>query len=105
MASSNSREVLEGVQYQGEDESIAYTLDVTAIGSSPSSVAVVVKDVTNATTVTATVMPTGSPSVAGNVITLPALKLLTAGVLYRVEVKYTISNNILESYFYVQAQE
>ncbi len=105
MASSNSREVLEGVQYQGVDESIAYTLDVSAIGSSPSSVTVVVKDVTNATTVTDTVMPTNSPSVSGNVISLSALKLLTDGVLYRVEVKYTIGGNILESYFYVQAQE
>lgn len=104
MASIDSREVLEGKQYQGEDESIAYTLDVSAIGSSPSSVSVVVKDVTNGTVVTSTVMPTGSPSVSGNVITLPALKLLTAGVLYRVEVMYTISGNILESYFYVQGQ-
>lgn len=104
MASINDREVLEGKQYQGEDESIAYTLDVTAVGSSPTSVAVVVKDITNDETVTATVMPTGSASVSGNVITLPALKLLTAGVLYRVEVKYTISGNILESYFYVQGQ-
>lgn len=105
MASSNSREVLEGVQYQGEDESIAYTVDVSAIGSSPSAVTVVVKDVTNSAVVTSTVMPTGSASVSGDVITLPALKLLTAGVLYRVEVKYTISGNVLESYFYVQAQE
>lgn len=105
MASINDREVLEGKQYQGVDESIAYTLDVTAVGSSPSSVSVVVKDVTNSETVTATVMPTGSASVSGNVITLPALKLLTADVLYRVEVKYTISGNILESYFYVQGQE
>ncbi len=105
MASSNSREVLEGVQYQGEDESIAYTVDVSAIGSSPSAVTVVVKDVTNSTVVTSTVMPTNSPSVNGNVISLSALKLLTAGVLYRVEVKYTISGNVLESYFYVQAQE
>lgn len=105
MASINDREVLEGKQYQGVDESIAYTLDVSAVGSSPSSIAVVVKDVTNGTTVTATVMPTGSSSVSGNVITLPALKLLTAGILYRVEVKYTINGNILESYFYVQGQE
>ena len=50
-------------------------------------------------------MPTNSPTVNGNVITLSPLKLLTAGVLYRVEVKYTISGNILENYFHVQAQE
>lgn len=106
MASINDREVLEGKQYQGVDESIAYTLDVGTIaaGSSPSSVAVVVKDITNAATVTSTVMPTGSPSVSGDVITLPALTLLTAGILYRVEVKYTLDGNVLESYFYVQGQ-
>lgn len=101
---NNVREVAEGVQFQGEDESIAYTVDVTAVGSSPSSVAVVVKNMTDGTIVTPTVMPSGSTSVSGNVITLPALKLLTAGVLYRVEVKFTVSGNILESYFYVQAQ-
>lgn len=105
MASINDREVQEGKQYQGVDESIAYTLDVSAVGSSPSAVAVVVKDMTNGAVVTTTVMPTGSASVSGNVITLPALKFLTAGVLYRVEVKYIIAGNILESYFYVQGQE
>lgn len=105
MTSSNVREVAEGIQYQGEDESIAYTVDVSAIGSSPSSVSVVVKDVTNGTVVTATVMPTNVPSVDGDVITLSPLKSLTAGVLYRVEVKYTLSGNVLENYFIVQAQE
>lgn len=102
--SDNIREVAEGRQYQGEDESIAYTLDVSAVGSSPSSVSVVVKEAFAGTPVTATVMPTNSPTVNGNVITLSPLKLLTAGVLYRVEVKYTISGNILENYFHVQAQ-
>lgn len=105
MATINDREVQEGVQYQGVDEIISYTLDVSAVGSSPTSVSVVVKDVTNSATVTATVMPTNSPSVAGNIITLSPLKLLTAGVLYRVEIKYTVSGNVLEHYFYVQASE
>ena len=102
--SDNIREVAEGRQYQGEDESIAYTLDVSAVGSSPSSVSVVVKEAFTGEAVTATVMPTNSPTVNGNVITLSALKLLTAGVLYRVEVKYTISGNILENYFEVMGQ-
>ena len=105
MASWNVREVAEGKQYQGEDESIAYTIDVSAIGSAPSSVSAVVKDVTNGTVVTATVMPTNVPTVSGNVITLSPLKQLTPSVLYRVEVKYTISGNILENYFLVQGQE
>lgn len=99
------REVVEGTQHQGVDESISYTVDVTAVGSSPTSVSAVVKDTTDGTTVTATVMPVNSPSVAGNVITLSPLKLLTANHLYRVEVKYTISGNILEDYFYVFGEE
>lgn len=100
---SDIREVAEGIQYQGEDEEIAYTLDVTAWGASPTSPGVKVKD--GATDVTATVMPAGSPTVVGNVITLPRLKLLEKDKLYRVEVKFTISGNVLEAYFHVQAQE
>ena len=105
MASMNSREVLEGVQQQGVDESIAYTLDVSAIGSDPGAVGVAVKDVAAGSVVTAPVMPINAPSVDGDVITLSPLKLLTAGRMYRVEVKYGIAGNVLESYFYVQAQE
>lgn len=106
MTALNVREVAEGTQYQGEDESIAYTLNVSAIGSSPSSVSAVVKSVAGSvmTVVTATVMPTNVPTVDGNVITLSPLTALTAGVLYRVEVKYSIDGNILENYFNVQAQ-
>lgn len=102
---SNTREVMEGKQYQGADEIIAYTLDVSAIGSTPSAVAVVVKDKADGSAVTSTVMPTGSPSVAGNIITLPPLKLLTADALYKIEVKYVIAGNTLETYFHVQCQE
>ena len=104
MAADN-REVAEGKQHQGVDEQIAYSLDVSAVGSSPSSPVVVVKDVTTGTVVTSTVMPTNVPTVAGDVITLSPLKLLTADRLYRVEVKYTLEGNVLESYFYVQARE
>ena len=100
----NDREVQEGRLHQGADEIIAYTLDVSAVGSSPSSVSVEVKDVTNGTTATSTVMPTNAPTVNGNVITLSPLKLLAAGTLYRVEVKYVVSGNTLESYFYVLGQ-
>ncbi len=104
MAADN-REVAEGKQHQGVDEIISYSLDVSAVGTSPGSPTVVVKDVTAGTTVTSTVMPTNVPTVSGDVITLSPLKLLTAGRLYRVEVKYTLAGNTLESYFYVQARE
>lgn len=101
---TNRREVIEGIQYQGADESISYTVDVSAVGSSPGSPVVVVKNATAGTVDTATVMPANAPSVTGDVITLSPLRALTAGVLYRVEVKYEIDGNVLESYFYVQAE-
>lgn len=99
------REVIEGIQYQGEDESIAYTLDVTAVGSSPTSISVEVKDVDADEDVTDEVMPVGGPAATGNVITLPPLTALTAGRLYRVEVKYTVAGNVLENYVLIQGQE
>jgi hypothetical protein len=107
MADYDVREVIEGKQYQGEDESIAYTLTVTNVGSNPTSPAATVSSVVGGsyTDVTSTNMPTGSASAVGDVITCPALKLLVAGTLYRVEVKYTISGNIYENYFFVEGQK
>lgn len=99
---SSTREVREGTQPQGIDERIAYRLDVTNWGDAPASVVVVVKDRAG-TDVTSTVM-TGSASVEANIITLPVLHSLTAGVLYRVEVKFTIEGNQLEAYFFVKAE-
>ena len=95
---------LEG-KVQGVDEEIIYTVDVSNVGSSPTSVSVEVFLASNLTaSVKATVMPTGSPSVVGNVITLPTLKLLTANNTYRVEVKYTVGGSVVENYFYVVAE-
>ena len=54
--------------------------------------------------VTSTVMPTNSPTVNANVITLSTLKLLTAAIVYRVEVKFTVGGNVQECYFQVSAE-
>lgn len=105
MSNARAREVVEGWQYQGKDESIAYTLDVSAVGDDPTSVSVdVFAHGDLDTSVKSTVMPSGSPSVAANVITLPALTALTAGTNYRVEVKFTIGGNVLEHFFNVSGQ-
>lgn len=101
----NEREVLQGEQYQGEDEAVAYTLDVSRVGNSPTSVSVTVKNATTGEDVTDEVMPTNMPSVSGNVITLSHLRNLTKDVIYRVEVKYTIAGNTFENYFFVHGQE
>ena len=103
--SERSREILEGLQYQGEDESVAYSIDVTNYGNTPTSPAVDVFDEDDlSTSVKSTVMPTGSPSVASNVITLPALTALTDGQTYRVEVQFTLSGNLFEVFFRVRGQ-
>lgn len=102
---SQKRSVEEGDQVQGVDEQIAYTLTTTKVGSAPTSPGVKVFDVkANFEDVTSTVMPAGSPLVAGDVITLPILKALTAGKTYRVEVQYTLSGNVLKTYFNVVAE-
>lgn len=102
-----SREVAEGTVGQGVDEIIAYTIDVSNWGNLHASpnITVVVWDDTG-TNVTSIVMPSGTPSAVGNVITLPPLKLLTANTSYRVEVKFTESgNNVLECILPVAGEE
>lgn len=102
--SSQLREVVEGRQYQGEDESIAYALTTTNWGGTPTSPSVAVFDVRNGNyhDVTSVVMPTNSPSINGDVITLSHLANLTAGRVYRVEVQFTSGGNDLEAYFEVE---
>lgn len=105
MTNESTLEIVEGMQYQGIEEQIAYTLTTTNWGSSPSSVTVKVFTVVGSTytDVTATVMPTGSASVVDDVITLPVLKDLTLDMLYRIEIKFTCSGNVFEAHAYVFA--
>jgi len=95
-------EVVEGRQYQSADEIISYQVTTTNWVSVPTSPAVVVFDETTEMNVTTTVMPTNSPSVNGDIITLSPLKLLSAGHVYRVEVKFTVGGNVYECFFLVQ---
>ena len=90
---------------QGVDEEIAYYVDTLLWGGTPTSITAVVKDLTTGgTDVTATKMP-GTPTVLGNVITLPLLKALVLGHRYRVEVKFTSGGNKEEAYGFVEAEE
>lgn len=104
---TDKREVQQGKQPQGADESIIYTLTTTPWGSSPGSISVKVYSISSngtRTDVTATVMPAGSASAVGDVISLPALTGLTPNTLYRVEVKFTCSGNVFEAYAYIQGE-
>lgn len=100
-----SREITEGRQLQGEDETVVYTLTTTPWGTSPSSESAKIWEVDGDTYTdkTSTNM-TGSASATNDVITLPGVHSLTAGTLYRVEVLFTCSGNIFEAYAEIQAE-
>ena len=101
------RQAIEGIQYQGADEQIAYTITATPWGSTPTSTSAKIYSyapATDAYTDTTSTNMTGSTSVSGDVITLPVIKSLTAGTQYRVEVQFTSSGNIFEPYFIIQAE-
>lgn len=100
---SSNRQVVEGLQVQGVDEILIYS--ITASTTPTSVVQVKVFDETqDYQDVTATVMPSGSATISVMTITLPALKLLTAGHVYRVEVLYSDGVNTFEPYFRVAAE-
>ena len=94
-------EVVEGLQEQSSDEEIPYQVDVSNWGSNPTGLSAVAYVHDSNVDVTSTVFPTNSPSVSGNVITLSALKDLTIGQTYRIEVLFTIDPAVFECYFVV----
>lgn len=106
-----NRIIVESPIAQGANEIITYQLTTTPWGSNPTGVEVTVYDITDAKAVadwedvTATVMPTNTPGVAGDVITLSPLKLLTNGHLYRVEIQFTCGANTFETFCLVNGGE
>jgi len=96
-------EVAEGIRYQSSDETRAYTITTTNLVASPTTTTAVVYDETaNDENVSSTVMPSGSHSESGDVITLKPLTALTKGHDYRVEVKFVVGSNTFERYFRVR---
>jgi hypothetical protein len=100
-----SREVVQGRQYQGDAEKIAYQVDVTNWGASPSSPSVGVLDESQNNLDVTTSVTSGSPSVSGNIITLPVIQSLVIGHLYRVEVTFIIGGSTEECYFEIQCED
>ena len=95
------REVTEGEQTQGKDETITYTITVSPAPTSIIGVYVFNKTALD-TDIKTTHMPTGSASFVGSVITLPPLTALVMGQKYRVEVRYSDGVNTLEPYIWFQ---
>ena len=102
-------EIIESPIEQGSEEQIVRSLTTTPWGSSPSSSSAKVfslkpdgSDEAIDADVTSTVMPDGSASESGDVVTLPLLKLLTKDTRYRMEVKFTCSGNVFEAYAIIE---
>lgn len=92
-------EVIEGVLEQHTDEAIVRTVDFAnaTTAASVSSPSVKAIDETDETDVTGTVFPTNTPTASGTIVTLSALRALTAGKVYRIEVKASDGTNTLVS--------
>ena len=102
---SNIREIKEGLQYQGSNETIVYTLTTTPWGSTPTSPAAKIYEISGDTfTDKTSTMMTGAASAVGDVITLPAIHSLTAGNHYRVEVAFTCAGNVFGTFIEFQAE-
>lgn len=100
MASLRSdRMVQESPVHQGHEERIARSLNTTPWGPNPTDVEVKIYDMTGVD-LSATCL-SGSPSVAGNVITTPFVVNLTAGKVYRLEVMFTTGGNVLSPFCYI----
>jgi hypothetical protein len=96
------REIIESPWTQGQAESQVHTLTTTPWGSNPTSITV--KIFLNGVDVSSTCL-TGSPSVVGDVITLPAVHSLAVDTEYRLEVTFTCngSENVAYAKIYGEA--
>lgn len=98
------RKIKESPIRQGEDEQIAYNLTTTPWGSSPTSLSVALKTLPDLTDVSSTHL-SGSASAVGDVITTPVVSGLEAGKTYRMEIKFTVSGNVMEAWAVIEAEE
>ena len=96
-------EVLDGLQFQRVAESVLYSVDTTAWGGTPTSPVHDVFDEEDLTTSLKSSLMSGSPTVAGDNINLPALSGLTLGIIYTVTVLFVSAGSTLEGYFQVKA--
>lgn len=98
--SFKKREIKEGVQGQGEGESVVYALTTTNWMVGPESATAMIerynRDSRQFVDVTATYM-TGSCSVVGDVVTLPVISGLEEGETYLVSVEFTKGLNTLSA--------
>ena len=98
------REILGGLQFQGINESALYSVDTEPWGGTPTTPTHDIFDEEDYTTSLKTSLMDGTPTIAADIINLPALSGLTDGIIYRVFVRFVSAGNTLEGYFRVEAE-
>ncbi len=103
----SERLIWDGYKEQGVNERVAYTVTVTRWGKSPTGPVFTLYNVDDPdawVAVTAS-CSTGSPSVSGDVITLPRIHSLVAGSKYCLKLQFVINGNTLECAGYLKATQ
>ena len=97
-----SREVLDGVQVQGINESVIYKVKTDNWGGSPSGPDFAIFDEEDYGTDLKGTLTTGAATVDVNDVVLPAISGGTQNHIYRVFVSFTSGGNDLECYFRIK---
>lgn len=104
---ADSRSIIGGIRrWQGPDEEITWTLDVTHVGTATgalSNLSMTVTDEETDTDVSAAVT-SGAMSAAGQVITLEAISGLTENTTYRVDVQFDKDGHTLGVRFWLECE-
>ena len=98
-------EVRDGLQIQLVGESVSYAVNTTKWGGTPTSPSVDVFDEEDfGTSLKVATMGASNPTVSGDDINLPLFGSLTAGIIYRIIVTFTLGGNTLIGFIRVQAK-
>lgn len=98
---------LERALEQRPGEAIAYTVDTTAYGGTPTDLAVSLWELTTTTesagTDVSSARLSGAVSIAGNIITTPRVTVEAGGRRYRLVVRFTCMGNTYAPAVYIHA--
>jgi len=96
------RQFVPGQFWQGKDEEISYTVDVSNWASAPAAACFVIwEGTTDRSASNLQRAASAGPSISGVYITTPCLVKLRAGVDYRCELRFEQGGEAFEGYFMV----
>lgn len=99
---TKARQTSPGQFYQGKDEELPYTVDVSNWTSAPTAGCVVVT--LNGSDVGTDVL-SGASSISGSTITTACITSLSAAEDYRVDVRFEQDGDVWECYFFITGED